>query len=63
MVRGKAKSALGDKEGAIADYNQAIRLNPDNAKAYKNRGHAYRKLGENQQALRDFRVSWRLFQQ
>jgi tetratricopeptide (TPR) repeat protein len=31
----------GDYDRAIADYNQAIRLDPDYALAYYNRGVAY----------------------
>jgi tetratricopeptide (TPR) repeat protein len=31
---GNTKSDLGDYKGAITDYTQAIRLNPDSANAY-----------------------------
>ena len=37
---GNTKYDLGDYKGAIADYDSAIRLNPDDAKAYYNRGNA-----------------------
>ena len=33
-----AKAELGNHKDAIADYNQAIALNPQNAEAYNNRG-------------------------
>ena len=36
--RGNAWSAKGDKDRAIADYNEAIRLYPKSATAYRNRG-------------------------
>ncbi|GEM_PF-3550369 len=32
------KVEKGDREEAIADYSQAIKLNPDDANAYYNRG-------------------------
>jgi tetratricopeptide (TPR) repeat protein len=38
--RGLAKYNLGDYQGAIADYNQAIQIKPDDAVAYNNRGNA-----------------------
>jgi tetratricopeptide (TPR) repeat protein len=38
---GLAKSEAGDIQGAIADYTEAIRLNPNYAKAYNKRGIIY----------------------
>jgi hypothetical protein len=43
--RGISKKKLGDYQGAIADYNQAIKLKPDYAEAYTNRGIAKYNLG------------------
>jgi len=39
---------------ALEDYNQAIQLNPDLAKAYSNRGAVYGKQGKLEKALEDF---------
>ncbi|MFM6911208.1 MAG: tetratricopeptide repeat protein, partial [Dolichospermum sp.] len=36
--RGVVRKELGDKQGAIDDYNQAIKINPNLAQAYYNRG-------------------------
>jgi tetratricopeptide (TPR) repeat protein len=43
-----------DYDGAIADYTEAIRLNPNGATAYSNRGLAYLKKGDHDQAIADF---------
>src|SRR4029077_9871625 len=40
--RGVAYRLKGDYERALQDYDQATRLNPDNANAYNNRGIIYR---------------------
>lgn len=45
---GNAKHNLGDRRGAIEDYNQAIRLNPRYALAYSRRGVAKWRLGDRQ---------------
>ena len=41
--QGNAYYKVGDYEGAIDNYNQAIKLNPKDAQAYLNRGNADRK--------------------
>ena len=43
--RGIAYRPLGQDERAIEDYNEAIRLNPQNPLPYTNRGVAYGRLG------------------
>jgi tetratricopeptide (TPR) repeat protein len=59
--RGNGKLDLEDKQGALSDYNEAIRLNPDYAAAYMNRGSLkYSVFGDNQGALSDFNESIRL---
>jgi predicted negative regulator of RcsB-dependent stress response len=46
---------LDDKQGAIADYSQAIAINPQKANAYHNRGNAKVGLGDKQGACSDFK--------
>jgi tetratricopeptide (TPR) repeat protein len=53
--------SLGDFEVAIADYSEAIRLNPRNAKAYYNRGVLRSKVGVRQEAVDDLRIATKLF--
>ncbi|WP_211167648.1 tetratricopeptide repeat protein [Pseudanabaena yagii] len=48
------KYELGDKQGAIADYNEALLLNPNDAIAYSNRGVAKYELGDKQGAIADY---------
>ena len=59
--RGTAKSELGDKKGAIADYDMAIRINPQSANAYYNRGIAKSDLGDKKGAIADLNIAARLF--
>jgi tetratricopeptide (TPR) repeat protein len=53
-------SRRGQYEEAIADYTEAIRLNPKNAAAYFGRGNAYSELGEYEEAVADYREAVRL---
>jgi lipoprotein NlpI len=43
-----------DFDRAIEDYNEAIRLKPDSAQAYNNRGVVYRAKGTFDKAIADF---------
>jgi tetratricopeptide (TPR) repeat protein len=52
--RGIARHTKGDNDGAIADYTEAIRLNPKDAVAYDNRGTAWRDKGDLDRALADY---------
>jgi tetratricopeptide (TPR) repeat protein len=52
--RGSAHYNKRDLDRAIADYDEAIRLNPKFAKSYYNRGVAREKKRSLQEALSDF---------
>ena len=52
--RGVGYRLKGDYDRAIADYNQAIKLNAKFAIAYNNRGVAYDKNGEYDRAIPDY---------
>jgi len=47
-------------ERAIEDYDEAIRLNPQDAEAYYNRGTAYLDLGQFERAIQDLDEAIRL---
>lgn len=44
----------GDYDNAIAEYTKAIRINPNSALGYQNRGDAYSKEGKKDKAITDF---------
>ena len=50
----------GDYDKAIADYTEAIRLNPKLAEAYYSRGFAYGKKGDYDKAIADYTEAIRL---
>jgi len=54
FYRGSAHDNLGQYEQAIADYDQAITLQPDLAEAYTNRGADYGEQNQYQRAITDF---------
>jgi tetratricopeptide (TPR) repeat protein len=49
--RGFVRYELGDKQGAIQDYDQASRIAPDNAEVYSERGSMRARLGDKQGAI------------
>ena len=50
----------GDYERAIADFNEAIRLDPKDAAAYRNRGFAWKSKGDYDRAIADYNEAIRL---
>lgn len=53
---GRARIAMrhGDDKGAIADLDEAVRLNPNRASFFRDRGIAHRQNGELELAIADF---------
>ncbi|MCY7275518.1 MAG: tetratricopeptide repeat-containing serine protease family protein, partial [Phormidesmis sp. CAN_BIN44] len=58
--RGATRADLGDKQGALEDYTQAIRLDPKSAAAYYSRGIVRFNLGDKQGAIEDSTQAIRL---
>jgi tetratricopeptide (TPR) repeat protein len=58
--RGNAYARIGDYDHAIADYDQAIRLNPTMALAFDNRGRAYSEKNQFERAIADYDQAIRL---
>ena len=54
LAQGEEAYRTGDYDKAIADYTAAIRLKPDYANAYYNRGAVYEKKGDKAKAAEDF---------
>jgi len=54
LSQGIAFAEQGDYHGALANYDQAIKLDSNYAEAYFNRGYAYSYLGEKQKAIADY---------
>jgi tetratricopeptide (TPR) repeat protein len=57
-VVSEEKKAVYDR--AIADFTQAIRLDPNNANAYRERGNAYSDKGDYDRAIADYNQALRL---
>ncbi|MHC5594492.1 MAG: tetratricopeptide repeat protein [Nostoc sp.] len=57
---GGAKADKKDYQGAIANYNQALKINPNNPDAYFRRGAAYNELKDYPTAFKDFEQVIRL---
>jgi len=54
LQRGRVYNGKGDYDKAIEDFNQFIRLDPNNAGIYSNRGLAYTNKGDYDKAIEDF---------
>jgi hypothetical protein len=54
LNRGFAYSNLGNTQAAIADYNEVLRLDPNNAQAYAERADIRSEAGDMQGALEDY---------
>ena len=52
--RGTLRGRKGDLDGAVADFDETIRLNPRNANAYTNRGNVRYSKGEFDGAISDY---------
>ncbi len=52
--RGVAKWRLKQTKEAVGDFNQSIRLSPENPTVYNNRGNALMDLGHPEEAIKDF---------
>jgi tetratricopeptide (TPR) repeat protein len=48
------KDDIGDYDGALADYNKAIEIDPESATAYFNRGNTHYRLGKKDEACIDW---------
>jgi tetratricopeptide (TPR) repeat protein len=59
-ARGLAKQKKGDLNGAMADYNQALKLNPKAGGAYIGRGNVRFTKGDLDGAIADYNQALRL---
>ncbi|MDB9373358.1 tetratricopeptide repeat protein [Nodularia sphaerocarpa] len=48
---------LGDSQGALEDYTQAIYISPNNAFFYYWRSQTYQQLGDHQKAIEDYNAA------
>ena len=51
---GRCLARLGKSAEALTAFTEAIRLDPENAAAYRARGELYEKLGEKAKSQADF---------
>jgi lipoprotein NlpI len=60
LNRGVVYDAAGDHDGAIADFSEAITLDPEYALAFFTRGNAYGRKGDLDRAIADYGEAIRL---
>jgi tetratricopeptide (TPR) repeat protein len=58
--RGHTHSRAGNEQKAIADYTQALQINPKYAGAYRNRGNVRSSLGQHKEAINDYNQALQL---
>ena len=56
-LRGITKRFLGRYLESISDYSKAIELDPNNSYLYFGRGMSYESLNQNEQALKNLKIS------
>jgi tetratricopeptide (TPR) repeat protein/tRNA A-37 threonylcarbamoyl transferase component Bud32 len=60
FYRGLIHDTMGDFAAAIADYSEAIRIDPELASVYNNRGNAEASLGNHDAAIADYSEAIRI---
>lgn len=60
LKNGEQKCHFGDYKGAITDFTEAIRLNPNDAVAYYDRGTAKNRTGDHDGAIADYTEAIRI---
>ena len=59
-LRGGVKTFLSRQWESIADYSKAIELDPKNSDLYFGRGMSYEYLNQNEEALKNLKISLKL---
>jgi tetratricopeptide (TPR) repeat protein len=54
LASGSSWQRKGEHDKAIADYSEAIRLDPKNSEGYSGRGYGLQRKGEHDKAIADF---------